>query len=148
MLRVARRIAADSPLEVKTTFLGAHAVPREYIGRQDEYVELICREMLPAVAAEGLADYVDVFCDEGFFTVGDTDKILNAAARYGLRPKIHANELACSGGVQVGVAHEALSVDHLERMGAAEIEAMRGSRTVATMPVSYTHLTLPTILLV
>ena len=133
MLRVARRIAADSPLEVKTTFLGAHAVPREYIGRQDEYVELICREMLPAVAAEGLADYVDVFCDEGFFTIGDTDKILNAAARYGLRPKIHANELACSGGVQVGVAHGALSVDHLERMGAAEIEAMRGSRTVATM---------------
>lgn len=133
MLRVIRRIAEATPLTVRPTFLGAHAVACEYAGRQSEYVDHICGEMLPAVAAEGLADFVDVFCDEGFFTVEDTAKILNAAAKHGLRPKIHANELACSGGVQVGVAHDALSVDHLERMGADEIKALRGSTTIATM---------------
>ena len=108
MLRVIARIAEASPMTVRATFLGAHAVGRAYVGRQQEYVDHVVRDMIPAVAAEGLADFVDVFCDEGFFTIGDTDKILNAAARYGLRPKIHANELACSGGVQVGVAHGAL----------------------------------------
>lgn len=133
MLRVIRRIRETTPLEVRATFLGAHAVARAYKGRQAEYVELICREMLPAVAAEGLADFVDVFCDEGFFTVAETAQILEAAAKYGLTPKIHANELAISGGVQVGVAHGALSVDHLERMGAAEIEVLSGSKTMPTM---------------
>ena len=133
MLRVIRRIRQTAPLEVRATFLGAHAVGRAYVGRQTEYVDLICREMLPAVAREGLAEYVDVFCDQGFFTVEETTRILETAARYGLVPKIHANELAVSGGVQVGVAHGALSVDHLERMGEAEIEALRGSRTMPTM---------------
>lgn len=133
MLRVIRRIRQTAPLEVRATFLGAHAVGRAYVGRQAEYVDLICREMLPAVAREGLAEYVDVFCDQGFFTVEETACILETAARYGLVPKIHANELAVSGGVQVGVAHGALSVDHLERMGEAEIEALRGSRTMPTM---------------
>lgn len=133
MLRVIRRIRQTAPLEVRATFLGAHAVGRAYVGRQAEYVDLICREMLPAVAREGLAEYVDVFCDQGFFTVEETARILETAARYGLVPKIHANELAVSGGVQVGVAHGALSVDHLERMGEAEIEALRGSRTMPTM---------------
>ncbi len=133
MLRVIRRIRETSPLTVRATFLGAHAVARSYRGRQEEYVDLVCREMLPAVAREGLADFVDVFCDEGFFTVGQTARILKEAARYGLVPKIHANELAASGGVQVGVAHGALSVDHLERAGEAEIEALKGSRTVPTM---------------
>lgn len=133
MLRVIRRIRETVPLAVRATFLGAHAVARAYRGRQEEYVELICREMLPAVAAEGLADFVDVFCDEGFFTVGETARILQAAAEYGLIPKIHANELAVSGGVQVGVAHGALSVDHLERMGDAEIEALRGAQTMPTL---------------
>lgn len=132
MLRVVRRIRESVPLAVKATFLGAHAVGRAYAGRQEEYVDLVCREMVPAVAAEGLADYIDVFCDEGFFTVEQTARILEAGARYGLVPKIHANELAVSGGVQTGVAHGALSVDHLERTGAAEIEALRGVRT---MPV-------------
>lgn len=89
--------------------------------------------MIPAVAAEGLADFVDVFCDTGFFTVEETDRILEAGARYGLRPKIHANELAVSGGVQVGVAHKALSVDHLERIGEEEIEILAAGQTVATM---------------
>lgn len=133
MLRVIARLKQTTPLDIKATFLGAHAVGREYTGRQAEYVDMLISEMLPAVAAEGLADYVDVFCDKGFFTIEETDRILNAAARYGLKPKIHANELDNSGGVQVGVANNAISVDHLERMGQAEIEALAGSKTIATM---------------
>ncbi|MBO5194927.1 MAG: imidazolonepropionase, partial [Bacteroidales bacterium] len=133
MLRVIRRIRDTSPVTVKATFLGAHAVGRAYSGRQSEYVDLICSEMLPAVADAGLADYVDVFCDEGFFTTGETSRILGTAAGYGLRPKIHANELAVSGGVQVGVQHDALSVDHLERTTEAEIRALKGTSTMPTM---------------
>lgn len=133
MLRVIARLKESSPLDIRATFLGAHAVGREYAGRQEEYVDMLVREMLPAVAAEGLADYVDVFCDRGFFTVEQTDRILSEAARYGLRPKIHANELDNSGGVQVGVARNAVSVDHLERMGGAEIELLAASDTIATM---------------
>lgn len=132
-LRVIRRIRESTPMEVRSTFLGAHAVGRAYKGRQAEYVDLVCREMIPAVAAEGLADFVDVFCDEGFFTVEETARIMETGAKYGLRPKIHANELAVSGGVQVGAAHGALSVDHLERMGAEEIAVLAGSRTMPTM---------------
>lgn len=133
MLRVIRRIKESVPIEVRATFLGAHAVGRAYRGRQSQYVDLICDEMLPAVAAEGLADFVDVFCDSGFFTVEETARILDCASRFGLVPKIHANELAISGGVQVGVAHNALSVDHLENTGAEEITALRGSCTMPTM---------------
>ncbi len=133
MLRVIKRIKETAPITVKANFLGAHAVGRAYKGRQSEYVDLVCNEMLPAVASEGLADYVDVFCDEGFFTVEETDRILSKAAEYGIVPKIHANELGVSGGVQVGVKHNALSVDHLEKTTEAEIEALRGSRTMPTM---------------
>ena len=133
MLRVIRRIRETAPLAVRATFLGAHAVARAYVGRQKEYVDLVCNEMLPAVAREGLADFVDVFCDEGFFTVDETVRIIEAGRSLGLRAKIHANELAVSGGVQAGVAHGALSVDHLERMGAEEIEALRGSATMPTL---------------
>lgn len=133
MLRVIARIAESVPMHVRATFLGAHAVGRAYAGRQADYVDMLIRDMLPAVAAEGLAEFVDVFCDQGFFTPEETDRILQAAARYGLRPKIHANELAVSGGVQVGVAHGALSVDHLERIGAEEIELLSKSDTVATV---------------
>ena len=133
MLRVIRRVKETSPAVIKSTFLGAHAVGRKYSGRQDEYVDLVCREMIPAVASECLADYVDVFCDEGFFTPEQTARILQAGAEYGLVPKIHANELACSGGVQVGVAHDALSVDHLERTTEAEIEVLKGKKTMPTM---------------
>lgn len=133
MLRVIRRIREASPLTVRATFLGAHAVAREYAGRQEEYVDLVCREMIPAVAREGLAEFVDVFCDEGFFTMEQTARIMAAGARHGLVPKIHANELAVSGGVQVGVAYGALSVDHLERMGEAEIEVLQGMKTMPTM---------------
>ena len=133
MLRVIKRIKETSPITVKANFLGAHAVGRAYKGRQSEYVDLVCNEMLPAVAAESLADYVDVFCDAGFFTVEETDRILTKAAEYGITPKIHANELEVSGGVQIGVKHNALSVDHLEKTTEAEIEALRGSNTMPTM---------------
>jgi imidazolonepropionase len=133
MLRVIRRLKALSPLTIKSTFLGAHAVPAEYKGRQTEYVDLIINEMIPMVAAEELADYIDVFCDRGFFTVEDTDRILNAGMKYGLRPKIHANELDYSSGIQVGVKYNSLSVDHLEYTGDAEIAALLGSETIPTI---------------
>ena len=133
ILRVIRRIRENAPLEVRATFLGAHAVGRAYKGRQSEYVEHVCNDMIPAVAKENLADYVDVFCDRGFFTPEETAKIIETGAHYGLRAKIHANELAVSGGVEVGVTHGALSVDHLESMGDEQIEALRGSETMPTM---------------
>jgi len=133
MLRVIKQLKETTPLEIKATFLGAHAVPLEFKGRQSEYVNLIVNEMIPQVATEKLADYVDVFCDKGFFTVPETEKILAAAAKYGIRGKIHANELAFSGGIQVGVAHGALSVDHLEFVGDEEIKCLLGSETMPTI---------------
>ncbi len=134
MLRVIRRLKEAMPtMEIRANFLGAHAVGRAFKGRQTEYVDHVVNDMLPAICAEGLADYVDVFCDKGFFTVDDTERILAAAERYGIRGKIHANELANSGGVQVGVKYGALSVDHLERMGDEEIRLLAQSDTVGTM---------------
>jgi len=144
MLRVIRRLKELTPVSIKSNFLGAHAVAMEYRGRQGEYVNLVINEMLPRVAEENLADFVDVFCDKGFFTVEETDKILNAAAKYGLRPKIHANELDFSGGVQVGVKYNALSVDHLEYIGDAEIESLLNSETMPTvLPGAAFFLNLP-----
>lgn len=133
MLRVIRRISDSSPLTVKATFLGAHAVPKEFKGREDEYVDKVCNEMIPAVAAENLAEAVDVFCDRGFFTVEQTRRIVSRGAEFGLKAKIHANELDFSGGVQLGVEMGALSVDHLESSGWAEIEVLKGSKTMATL---------------
>lgn len=133
MLRVIRRMKETAPVAVRSNFLAAHAFPREFANDHDGYVSLIVGEMLPEVAKEGLADFVDVFCDEGFFTVPQTERILAAAAKYGIRPKIHANELARSGGIQVGVKYGALSVDHLEHTGDEEIAALKGSGTVATV---------------
>ena len=133
MLRVIRRLKAETPLLIKSTFLGAHAVPLEYKGRQTEYVDLIINEMIPMVAAEELADYIDVFCDKGFFTVEDTDRMLNAGMKYGLRAKIHANELDYSGGVQVGVKYNAISVDLLECKGEEEIACLLESETMPTV---------------
>ncbi len=133
MLRVIKRLKSHSPLTIKATFLGAHAVPAQFKTDPTEYVDLIINEMIPQVASEDLADYIDVFCDRGFFTVDDTDRILNAGMKYGLRPKIHANELDFSGGVQVGVKYNALSVDHLEYTGDAEIDAMLNSETMPTI---------------
>lgn len=125
MLRVIRRIKQTSPLRVVSTFLGAHAVGRAYQGRQAEYVDLIVNEMLPAVAEEHLADFIDVFCDEGFFTPEETDRMLKAALQFGIRGKIHGQELADSGGVEVAVKNHALSVDHLESMTDRDIELLK-----------------------
>lgn len=132
MLRVIRRMKENAPIAVKSNFLAAHAFPRNYLDNHEGYVDLIVNEMIPLVAGEGLADFIDVFCDEGFFTVEQTDRMLEAGCRYGLRPKIHANELALSGGVQVGVKYNALSVDHLEHVGQAERDVLRDSETMAT----------------
>lgn len=133
MLRVIRRLKESTPLTIKSTLLGAHSVPLEYRGREVDFVNLVIDEMIPRTVNEGLADFVDVFCDHGFFTVPQTAAILQAAAKYGLQGKIHANELAVSGGVQVGVEHSCLSVDHLERMDAAAIEALKNTKTMATV---------------
>jgi len=131
-LRVIRRLKEKSPLTIRATFLGAHGVPEEYKGRQGEYVDLIINEMIPMVAAEDLADYIDVFCDRGFFTPEETERILMQGIKYGMRPKIHANELANSGGIQVGVKYNSLSVDHLEHTGPEEIKCLLGSETMPT----------------
>lgn len=133
MLRVIKRLKKTTPVDIKATFLGAHSLPAEYKDRRTDYVDLVINEMLPQVASEGLADYVDVFCDKGFFTVEDTDRILMAAMKHGLRPKIHANELDYSGGVQVGVKYNALSVDHLEFVGENEIKSLLDSETMPTV---------------
>lgn len=133
ILRVIKRIRENSPAIIKSTFLGAHAVGRAFAGRQSEYVDHVCNEMIPAVAAEELADFVDVFCEEGFFTTEETDRILTAGEQYGMRVKLHANQLAVSGGVQVGVKHNALSVDHLESTTDEEIRVLKGSCTMPTM---------------
>jgi len=133
MLRVIKRIKETSPITVKSTFLGAHSFPADYRNDRDGYVELIINEMIPMVASEELADFIDVFCDEGFFTVEQTDRILMAGMKYGLRPKIHANELAKSGGIQVGVKYNALSVDHLEFVEDEEIKALLNTETMPTV---------------
>ena len=133
MLRVIRRIRNEAPLTVRSTFLGAHAIPGQYKENRNRYIDLIINEMIPAIAAERLADYIDVFCDRGFFTVEETERILAAGARYSLRPKIHANELDYSGGIQTGIKYGALSVDHLEFTGDDEIAALLGSGTMPTL---------------
>lgn len=132
ILRVIRRLKNLNLIEIKATFLGAHAIPKEYANRT-EYIDLIVNEMIPQVAEEKLADYCDVFCDKGFFTPEETERILKAGLEHGLRPKIHANQLAASGGIQVGVANNAISVDHLEHVGEAEIEALKHSETMPTL---------------
>lgn len=132
MLRVIQRIKQTSPLKVVSNFLGAHAVGRAYVGQQSAYVDLVVNEMIPAVAAEGLADFVDVFCDEGFFTPEETGRILQAGAKHGMRGKIHGQELAPSGGVEVALKHNALSVDHLESMTDEDIAMMIGTETSPT----------------
>ncbi|MBN2237598.1 MAG: imidazolonepropionase [Bacteroidales bacterium] len=133
MLRVIKRLKEISTLTIKATFLGAHAVPQAFKGNQSGYVDQVINEMIPQVAGEDLADFIDVFCDTGFFTEEDTDRILNAGIKYGLRPKIHANELGNSGGIQVGVKYNALSVDHLEYTSDEEIRVLKSSETMPTI---------------
>lgn len=131
MLRVARRLGEQTPLTVKTTLLGAHAVPQNK--SKEKYIEEVIQEMIPAAAEQKLADYVDVFCETGFFTPEETERIVEAGKQYGLLPRLHANQLGRSGGVQTGVKTKAISVDHLENIGVEEIETLKGS---STMPVS------------
>lgn len=133
MLKVIKRLKKLTPITIVPTFLGAHAVPAEYRGKQSEYVDLVINEMIPLVASEELADFIDVFCDKGFFTIEETDRILLAGMKYGLRAKIHANELDYSGGIQVGVKYNALSVDHLEFTGDEEIECLLNTETMPTL---------------
>jgi imidazolonepropionase len=144
MLRVIKKIKETSPVEVKATFLGAHAMPEEFKNNREKYIDIVINEMIPLVSSEDLADYIDVFCDRGFFTVEETEKILIAGIKYGLPAKIHANELDFSGGVRTGVKYNALSVDHLERSGDAEIETLKGTETIPTLlPGSAFFLGLP-----
>ncbi len=133
MLRVIAQLKQALPIPVKATFLGAHAYPQEFKQNHEGYINLILNEMLPNIASENLADYIDVFCDKGFFSVAETDRILEAALQYGLKPRIHGNELGITGGVQVAVKHKAISVDHLEEVGEEEIQLLAHSKTIATV---------------
>ena len=133
ILRVIKKLKENYAIPIKSTFLGAHAYPLEYKENHEAYIQLIINEMLPAVAAEGLADYMDVFCEKGFFSVADTDRLLDAASKYNLKHKIHANQLHNSGGVQIGVKHKAISVDHLECVGDEEITCLLNSTTIPTL---------------
>jgi len=133
MLRVIKKLHENYNIPVKATFLGAHAFPTEYKNNKEGYINLIIDEMLPKVAEENLADFVDAFCETGYFSVEDTDRILTAAQQYGLTPKVHVNQFTTIGGVQVSVKHNALSVDHLEVMNTEDIEALKGTQT---MPVA------------
>lgn len=133
MLRVIRKLKENFPIPIKATFLAAHAFPLEYKENHQGYINEIINVMLPKVADENLADYIDVFCETGFFSVNETSQILEAGENYGLKPKIHANQLNKSGGVQIGIKHHAISVDHLESMGDEEIEALKNSTTIPTL---------------
>ena len=130
MLRVARRIGKESPLTVKTTFLGAHAVPKDKT--KEQYIDLILNDMIPAIAEEKLADYIDVFCEQGFFSQAETERIVEAGKQVGMKPRIHANQLHRSGGVQAGVNTGALSVDHMENIGDEEIAYLNNSSVMPT----------------
>ena len=133
MLRVARRLQQEHPLAIKTTFLGAHALPEPFVNRKEAYVDLVCQDMIPEIASSELADYVDVFCEKGYFDLEDTKRILSVAQTYGLRGKIHVNQFNAFGGVALGVAMNALSVDHLEQLNESDLNALVDSQT---MPVA------------
>jgi imidazolonepropionase len=133
MLRVIRRLKEHSTLTIKATFLAGHAYPLEYRDNHEGFIKLIINDMLPKIADENLAEYIDVFCEKGFFSVDETDRILEAGVKYGLKPKVHANQLYNSGGIQIGVKHHAISVDHLETMDQEEIECLKHSNTIPTL---------------
>ncbi len=133
MLRVIRRLREAAPIPVKATFLGAHALPEAYRDKREAYLRLLIDDLLPRIAGEGLADYIDVFCERNFFNLKETEQLLEAGARYGLRPKIHTNQFNAIGGISAAVRHHAVSVDHLEVVADADIEALRGQDTIATL---------------
>lgn len=127
---MARKLKENYPIAIKTTFLGAHAIPQEYKARREDYIQLLIQEMIPAVAAENLADYIDVFCETGYFSVSETERIMEAGAKMGLKPKIHVNQFTAIGGIQAAVAHQALSVDHLEIVTDQDIEILKQAETI------------------
>jgi len=133
ILRVIRRLQAATGMIIRSTFLGAHAFPLEYRSDHRSYIQLLIEDMLPAIARESLADYIDVFCEQGFYSNRETEEILQAGKKYGLKPKIHANQLSSSGAVEVGVSNNAVSVDHLECMNESAIRALATSDTIGTM---------------
>lgn len=133
MLRVIRRLKDQFPIPIKATFLAAHAYPAEFKNNHQAYIDLIVNEMLPQIAEEKLADYIDVFCEKGFFSVEETDQVLKAGAKYGLKPKVHANQLSVSGAVEVSVQNKAISVDHLEESDEQTIQALRNADTIVTL---------------
>jgi imidazolonepropionase len=133
MLRVAKKLDEEYPITIKTTFLGAHAIPTEYKGNKDGYLDLLCNEMLPKVAEEKLAEYVDIFCEEGYFSVDDMERILSEGKKYNLIPKVHVNQFNSIGGIAAAVKHNALSVDHLEVMTEKDIQDLKDNDT---MPVA------------
>ena len=132
MLRVIKRLKENSDLTIKATFLGAHAFPKEYKENQEAYIDLIINEMLPTIAKEGLADYIDAFCERNYFTVPQLERILEAGAKYGLKPKVHVNQFSSMGGIQASLKYNAVSVDHLEEMTSEDFDALKGSNTIAT----------------
>ncbi|APS40327.1 imidazolonepropionase [Salegentibacter sp. T436] len=133
MLRVIKKLQKNYELPIKATFLGAHAIPKEYKEKPDAYMDLVIEKILPKVAEENLAEYIDIFCEKGYFSVADTHKLLSAAKKFGLKPKIHVNQFNAIGGIQAGIEHDALSVDHLEVMRPEDIESLKGT---STMPVA------------
>jgi imidazolonepropionase len=133
MLRVIRRLKNQFQIPIKATFLAAHAYPTEFKTNHQGYIDLIVNEMLPQIAKENLADYIDVFCEKGFFSVEETDQVLKAGAKYGLKPKVHANQLSVSGAVEVSVQNKAISVDHLEESNEETIQALRNADTIVTL---------------
>jgi imidazolonepropionase len=133
MLRVIKRLKEWSPIPIKVTFLGAHAYPQEFKDNHQGYIDLLVQSLLPQISAQGLADYMDIFCEQGFFSLEETEQLLKVAAAYGLKPKIHANQLSASGAVELAVRHRALSVDHLEEMNDAAEDALASGNTIATL---------------
>jgi imidazolonepropionase len=133
MLRVAKKLSEEYPITIKTTFLGAHAIPTEYQGNKDGYLDLLCNEMLPKVAEEKLAEYIDIFCEEGYFSVADMERVLSEGKKYNLIPKVHVNQFNSIGGIAAAVKYNALSVDHLEVLTDEDMEALKNSKT---MPVA------------
>lgn len=133
MLRVIKKLAANYPIAIKATFLGAHSYPLEYKNNHDGYIDLICKEMLPRIAEENLAEFIDVFCESGYFSTSETERILEAGIKFGLQPKIHVNQFTSSGGIQSAIKYDALTVDHLEIVTAEEIKQLQLSQT---MPVA------------
>lgn len=133
MLRVIKKLKKNDNIPIKATFLGAHAIPTEFKNNKDGYINLIIEEMLPRIASENLADFIDVFCEVGYFSVADTDRILTAAKSYGFIPKVHVNQFNSIGGIAISTKHNALSVDHLEVLSDEDLECLKASET---MPVA------------